>query len=275
MNNINILLQYYNFINYEKIDDYHFKVKDDVFFITKNTKDILNDYLKLYNLKYSLFNFPIKNIYGSIYTIVDNIVYIVFFTDYKIYQKIDMKQIIKLSSYYMFDMYINFYELWNSKIKYLLHYNGFSDYIFTFFYGIAINSIKLVTNVDFKQLSYGICFKEYNFLKILEYLNFLNFNQSATMRNYSMFIKYNFFINNKKSDLYFINFNHFSINDYYFFLCRLIFPDLYFYYFSTIDIDLFLNKYYSYILYVKEIIQNIKKVRKIDISNFSYFINLL
>ncbi len=222
-----------------------------------------------------LFNYPIKNVNNSIFTNIDNYTYVIFLCRSTNNKKVNYDQIEKLSSYLRFKIVIKYNDVWNNKIVYLSNYNGFNNYTFTFFYGIAINSLLLLFNVRFNNLSYGISINDYNSLRKIDYFNCLTYKKSAVMRNYSMYIKNNFFMTKNKTNINFLFYNDFSFDDYYFFLCILFFPDFFFCYFRNYNSDFFLNEYKEYINYVKEILFKIKKRRKIDISNFTSFINQL
>lgn len=265
------LLIYYNINdNFKELDNYHFVYNNKNFFIKKNVN--LPNINSLF-FKYP-FSYPIKNIFNSYYTNIDNNVYVIFLSFFPYNQIPTINSIKYISSIDRHSYYVNYYLLWKRKLDYLINYSNDKDTFFEYFYGLSIFSLKLLDIINFNNLSYGICINDYECYKSKEeFFCPLNYKYGAIVSNYVRYIKISYFLYNKKKSIDVIELYNFTKDDILFFIIRLFFPDYYFYLLKSNNQE-FIN-IEAYLRYVKGLIKDIKKRQDFDLSIFENYINQL
>lgn len=248
-------------------------IKDSIFYY-KNKRLILYELKEKEDINYNLirypFHIPILNIYNSYITFYNNKRYVLLscFNSNRIITNKDINYLI----YNNFRYYINYYEVWKKKLNNIRNYYDNKDnYLYEYFYSLALNIIQVSKNIDYYQLSYGYCLKRFqDFIDTDSFYNLCKYRIGGVVTNISLYIKYFFFyLKNNNLDLDIKS--NLSSSDYYFLICRLLFPNYYFDY----NLDDIYNLFINYTEYIKELLIKIKKRQSVDLSIFNYLINLL
>lgn len=194
--------------------------------------------------------------------------------------------LIKLSKKIVYPQVVrkDLFNIWKEKIDYLeKYYNSIYSndiYDFNYFRGLSDISLNIIKNIDFSQITYGLSINRfYNIKTIFDIYNPNNIKYSPIINSFSEYIKHEFFYNNKKRVEYYKIFDmKLNIEDYYYFIARLIFPTYYFDLFKDnkikMNYELIVNNINDYISNIKDIFTEIKK-RHINMPFIDYVINLL
>ena len=177
----------------------------------------------------------------------------------------------------------NYYILWNKKIKYLEEY--FNDYYkkekydFYYYNGLSYNALNIIKHINNLNITYGNTFNRFsNIISLYDLYNPLNMEYGPIVNAISEFIKYNYFYNNKETNIRKVFSLYLNDDDYYYLVARLLFPTYYYDLFKNNymekEYSIILNNICNYISYVKRIIIEIKK-RHNNMSLLDYVINLL
>ncbi len=227
----------------------------------------------------------------QIITLIDNIPYILM----KVY--VDEKKVVTLSDINYINVNINNYsvnniallnrsnwiKLWSDKIDYLEYqitqigrkYPLLRE-SFSYFIGLAENAISYIKNtyIDFNINEYNNLVVSHRRINdnytLLENNNPINFVLDSRVRDFSEYIKFNFFHSNKNlwnEIYYYLRYNNLSVLEYRLLYGRLLFPSFYFDIYENI-----LNN----IVDEKEILKIINKIDAYErfLAQFNSYIKL-
>lgn len=262
---INKLLSFfYNFINNNdiKYDNNYFIYKNDYYtFIKIDGIRIFNNFLDDYHI-------IVKNKFNSLITYYNNEKYVLLKVRLKEKNRLTcFDDLVNITKKYINNIGIknNYFELWNSKISFIENYctekfnNNYDLYYYIGLSYIALNIVKKINN---QNITYGNSYSRfYNIKSLYDLYNPFNTKISPIVDSFVEFIKYKYFYDREEVDYS----NLFSIKltneDYYYLVARLIFPTYYFDIINDIDkkYNVIVNRIESYIMYIKEIILDIKK----------------
>ena len=176
----------------------------------------------------------------------------------------------------------NYYIIWKNKIKILnKYYNDcycFDNYDFNYFYELSNIALKMIKNINFNNLTYGLSFNRFYKVNLLyDLYNKNNYKIGPIVNSITEYIKYSFFYNDREENIFLIDNLDLSREDYIYLVSRLIFPTYYFDILNNNDIDdkhnMIMFKINKYFNYIKSIIMEIKK-RHIDMPFIDSIINL-
>ena len=225
-----------------------------------------------YNLMRYPFHIPLLNIFNSYITFYNGKKFVLFSSFFP-HRIVDIKDINYIIMINQFKTYINYYDVWKNKLNIIKkYYTNKDNYLYEYYYSLALNVIQASKNIDYKELSYGFCLKKItDFIDTDSFYNICKYRIGGVVTNISLYIKYVFFNKIKNNDINsFLNL-YLSYDDFYFLLCSLLFPNYYFDY----QFDNIYDTFIEYINYIKLLLKELKKRQSFDLSIFSNLINLL